>query len=87
MDASPSRLRASIGGMPAPPHVSLVTWNVQRAAEPRAHAQMSWLVGQPAADVVVLTELPQTGSAHADALPGTATAWCARPPAATPESW
>nr|WP_167361558.1 endonuclease/exonuclease/phosphatase family protein [Micromonospora marina]SCF41552.1 Exonuclease III [Micromonospora marina] len=48
--------------------MGVVTWNVQRAASARARSQMSWLASQPDADVVVLTEIPRSGAAHADAL-------------------
>jgi exonuclease III len=46
----------------------VLTWNVQHAAAARARRQIDWLAAQDRADVVVLTEVPARGDAHAAAL-------------------
>lgn len=48
--------------------VRLLTWNVQAAAAARAVRQAIWLEQHAACDVAVLTEVPNAGNAHVDAL-------------------
>ncbi|MGW0504036.1 endonuclease/exonuclease/phosphatase family protein [Micromonospora sp. NPDC003241] len=48
--------------------VSLITWNVQHASAARARRQIDWLTALDDADIVVLTEVPASGDAHAALL-------------------
>lgn len=43
--------------------VGVITWNVQHAAADRARRQVAWLAAQDHADIVVLTEVPGSGTA------------------------
>ena len=60
--------------VPCPPagSVGVLTWNVQHASAARAAQQAAWLARQPAADVLVLTEVSPSagGQALVQALRG-----------------
>lgn len=49
-------------------HAGVMTWNVQHAAAARAWRQAAWIAAQDSADIVILTEVPAGGDAHATAL-------------------